>query len=568
MKTYLTITAFLIVIILAALGSACSVTQTNLAGKINGRPISYAVYMDSYRAHYNNFQILNNRVPDADEKEQIRLLTWRDATKHVVLTNYFAKYDIETTAQEVIDTLKNNVPDYVFTSPKFQTNGAFDTRLYLQSLEFDTPENLAPLRQQYKDYLIPIMKLQKYLIKDELLTRDEKKLVTTILQSKADIVWTVIDSNNIEPVVSEDEIQIFYQKNAAQFKLEPYYKLNYVIFKVKPSVSDLSISSVLADSISLELSQGYTLEETVKKHQAFYPQMLLKNAGFIRNNDLDPDIYQMFTLMEDGSYSKPVSDAEGLTIYQLTQRTKSMCSFNTLRIPFVPTQSSIIQQRPHAERLIGLSNSIGFAEAVSEMDMTSVPTGKVTPGDPWMEDSKAVLEIETQILEKQAGYIFAPVYSEKLNAWLVVELLDNHINSIKNLDEVRGAIGKLLAEDKRISMAQYQAEQILAGQTDVPVNASTIAMPGMSTASDLSGQSAENIFYRIMRLHFNGERQQYFQLDKSMWLPKVNNVQTDKDLQVSLTDINRVFSANLPANWFDTWMDSKIRSAKLSIYQN
>ena len=91
-----------ILVLAISLGAltACAVNQENLAGKINGTRILYSDYIESYRGHYNNFQILNNRAPDAIEKEALKSQTWTDATKHVVLNDYFKNTGFQPPARK------------------------------------------------------------------------------------------------------------------------------------------------------------------------------------------------------------------------------------------------------------------------------------------------------------------------------------------------------------------------------------------------------------------------------------------------------------------------------------
>jgi hypothetical protein len=89
-----------------------------------------------------------------------------------------------------------------------------------------------------------------------LLTSKEKKLGARILQSKADIEWLVLDARNIQPVITEEQLRYEYEQNLPQYKLEPYFSLNYFRVPVKFSKTDIRRSYELADSLFQELVLG------------------------------------------------------------------------------------------------------------------------------------------------------------------------------------------------------------------------------------------------------------------------------------------------------------------------
>ncbi|HOF59563.1 MAG TPA: peptidylprolyl isomerase [Candidatus Cloacimonadota bacterium] len=550
---------------LAAL-TACAANQENLAGKINGTPILYSDYIESYRGHYNNFQILNNRAPDAIEKEALKSQTWTNATKHVVLNDYFKKYRISASSQEVLDTLRVNIPDYILRSPLFNINSKFDRAVYLQSLEFDTPHNLQPLRRQYRDYYIPVMKLKEKLIDDLLLTSKEKKLGTRILQSKADIEWLVLDARNIQPVITEEQLRYEYEQNLPQYKLEPYYSLNYFRVPVKFSKTDIRRSYELADSLFQELVLGEDIEAAVAKRLPYFPQLTLKNSGYIRNNDLDPDLYASFSFVEEGSYLNPLSDQDGVTIYRLDKRTKSMSSFTSIRVPYLPSEASINFTLPEAQNLRSLVKDLGINAAAEELDLNYVSTGNIRPDAAWLDDPSVVEAVNLELSGKKPGYAFKPIYSEAQRCWIVACLNDTRLEAYKPIEEVRQELTEALTLRKRADMARHQASQIIAGNSSYASAAQKLMLPAMTYQTKLLEHNADSIFFNVMHAHYSKSKQQYHELGDLILIPRVTRVICDKDTKASSADIRRLFKSTLDPEWFDDWLDNEVAKADLRIY--
>lgn len=562
---YISIKILFLALSLAAL-TACAVNQENLAGKINGTPILYRDYIESYRGHYNNFQILNNRAPDAIEKETLKSQTWSNATKHVVLNDYFKKYRISASGQEILDTLRANIPDYILRSPLFNTNGKFDRAVYLQSLEFDTPQNLQPLRRQYRDYYIPVMKLKEKLIDDLLLTSKEKKLGARILQSKADIEWLVLDARNIQPVITEEQLRYEYEQNLPQYKLEPYFSLNYFRVPVKYSKTDIRRSYELADTLFQELVLGEDINTSVSKRLAYFPQLTLKNSGYVRNNDLDPELYASFSAVEEGSYLSPVSDQDGVSIYRLDKRTKSMSSFTSIRVPYLPSEASVNFTLPEAQNLRSLVKDLGIDAAADELDLNYISTGNIKPDAAWLDDPSVVEAVNLELPGKKPGYVFKPIYSEAQRCWIVACLSDTRLEAYKPLTEVRQELTEALTIRTRADMARHQASKIIEGNGSYASTAQKVTLPAMTYQTKLLERNVDSIFFKVMHAHYSKSKQQYHELGDLILIPRVIRVIRDKSIKASPADIRRLFKSTLDAKWFDNWLENEVAKADLRIY--
>ncbi len=556
----------LLALLLALLFAGCSSNQGTLAGRINGEPVKADVFNDSYRAHYTNFQVLNNRAPARDEREQIKYQTWTDAAKGVILRQYFAKYKIKASPQEVIDTLSNNIPSYILRSPRFMTNGVFDPKIYTQSLLYDSPENLGLLRQDYRDWKVPIMKLQPVLIRDELLGKTERKLITSILQSRADISFTQLKLADIDPYVSPDEVRAHYQRNSAEYRLEPFVSLSYATLDVLPSRTDIRLTNAYADSLYRELSAGTPVAALLEDDHPFAAGLIFKNSGFVRVEQLEPAIYAHLSELAENAWGQPLISAEGLTLHQLEKRTKSMCSYNYLWVPYQPTDSSIEGIRPSAELVVKLAQAEGLAVACEEWSLPRVKVSKVDPASLWFSDSQIVAAIRAQLPGQPAGHIFDPIYSAFARKWVIVELIEASLDASRPLAEVEADIREFLSREKREQLALHISERIISGQDSPPPSATTKLMEGLNPHSRAFGKNTSLIFYRVVSRHLENQPQEAFIRDGQIWIPSVISVSRDTKIKVSDAEIQAIFTANLPADWFEDWMRQQLERATITKY--
>ena len=216
---------YLFAIALALTLFSCASTQEHIAGTINGQAIPMDQFASSHRGHYENFYILNERGPSMEEKNEIIKQTWDSITKHVILQQQFRRFNITSSLQEALDTLHINPPVYIVSSPRFQKDGVFDRALFVQALRYDQSEEIQAVIRQYRDYYVPIAKLKQKLIRKELMTSRDKKLIRNVLNAVVDLELISIDPSLKEVSIKDEEVQFYYDTNPGKFALEPKYSV-------------------------------------------------------------------------------------------------------------------------------------------------------------------------------------------------------------------------------------------------------------------------------------------------------------------------------------------------------
>ena len=88
----------------------------------------------------------------------------------------------------------------------------------------------------------------------------------------------------------------------------------------------------------------------------------------------------------------------------------------------------------------------------------------------------------------------------------------------------------------------------------------------MTINTPLFDKDAANIYYQTLHRYFKKEKPKAFIIDDKIVLPEVTSVKIDKKKKVSGNQIIQVYKNNLPPDWFDTWMASKVKKAKVKVY--
>ncbi len=550
----------------ALLLAACSTNQTDLAGKINGQPITRNAFNESHRRHYENFQIMQNRAPSREEREQIKWDTWMNLARVTILKQYFNKYNIKVSPAEVLEHLQSDIPAFILSSPRFMIDGVFDPLLYNQSLLYDTPENLGYLRQEYLEMRLPILKLQDELIRNELLTSAEKKLIRGIIQSKADVDFTVLALEDIQPRITEEEIGTHYQRHLGDYRLDPSISLSFTGIDVLPSRTDIAATRDYADSLYLALISGTPSEELLRNEHPFAAFLVLEDSGFVKNGELDPELYALLSVMEEGSWSKPREERDGYSLIQLEKRTKSLSSYRRLLLPYIPSQNGIDRARPQAEIAARLAREQGMAVACEELSLPRKKALKYTPEQLWHSDPLVVQLIRNELPGKKPGHIFEPLYSTITRQWIVVELIEATLNEFRALEEVETEIMTLLMAEKREKMALQISEAVLNGNSPAPDNATKISIKNFGPDSQDFGKNSPRIAYSILKPHLKKQAQKAFIWDGKVWMPNVISVSQDKSIPIGEDKIQTIFRQNLDSDWFEEWLNQKLEQAVITKY--
>ena len=547
--------------------NACSTNRSSeAAGKINGTPISLEQFYGSQRRNYADFSYRYGKNPDTTERRKIFNDTWRSLTQYTILKDYFEKYDIKVSDQEAIDTLSASIPAFIINSPRFQVDGAFNRNLYLQSLLTDRPENQGPLREDYRERVIPIQKLKDVLIDEELLDKSTQKQIAKILRSDADIDLYIFDPEAYPVSVSEADVAAYYQKNIEKYRLRPFHRLAYCAIPVSPEPDDFSITLAVADSLYRELAYGTAAEDAIRMYQNSGAVLSIVDSGYQSTSDLPAELKEAFAALSDGQCTKPLKTEQGYVIHQKVQSTRTMSLYRSIYLQAMPRSVSLVQPEATARNLMNLALQIGLEQAAHEFDL-SYHLGASTPLDSL---DLPVGDMKGSVLKKlrsaAPGSIFEPIFSQQAVAWLVMEVVDNQINEYKPLEAVAAGIKTELHSYHKREANLLRARQWVA--TQAKNNYHTPAdhkLEQVTTESMWEGKPLGRLYYAALNAHLDKSDPPVIELDSLAIVPVVRSVR-DHEGKISYPEIRAAFAASLAPDWFETWLQKKLKNARVDIW--
>ena len=560
---------FMMMLLLMIL-TACEVNNGPVAGVINGRSVSYSEYMNAFRTEYENFYTVEGRAPNTDEKREIGKLTWLYKTKYVILQDYYKRYDIKVSHQEVIDTLTQNPPAYIVNSPRFKSDDKFDREIYLQSLNYDSPQNLKPVRKKYFDDIIPIGKLKEALIDKEFLDKKTSRQVAQVIGSKADIDWVIFDSAKADIKINDTILEDYYQGHLDNYKQEPYFSLRYTLIPVSPSEDDINNAKAVTDSIYSDLVSGVSLEDIAASSRTAYHHIKFNSTGFLFVPDLSPELKQAIYNQQPGAVLAPIMTNEGYEIYRLDVLTKSMVKLSRLLIPTTPGEKSIASAEKKAQDLVELAKLLSMDQACLEMDYTLCREDKILPGTPITEDETLDLQIYKKLEKSSKGTIITPIFSYPLSAWIVVMLSDKQTQNHKALEDIKDIVKADLISEKKAEFTRQKASVWLASyDLPAPLESTTeysvYTLKSQTMNDPLMGMSVKDVYYKALTAQLQKKPASVYEYQGLYLIPIVRHAEFPAKPTTDQALIRQIYVRNLAPDWFDTWMNEKIKTAKTKL---
>ena len=563
MKNYL----IFILIILAL--SACSGPRGDAAGIINSERISYSDFIRSYQGHTANFQVANGRMPNSEEKNAIFNETWRNIITHVILKDAFEKYQVSVTEQEVIDTLLVSIPSYLKNSPSLMINGKFNHELYYQSVRYDSPFNMSPVRRNYYEYYVPVQKLKEKLIDEQLNNGRNTKQITEIAVSKADFDLIVFDPLAMEPVISDTEIESYYNRNLEQFVMDPIYSIEYISLPVSPNEIDQQYTEAVTDTIHTQVIAGKSFETIINEKQEQIPGLSLSEPGFVRIENIDPDTLPILERLQDNSFSRPIPIGSGFAIYQKLQRSKSMLSYRALQIPPIISPSTVNAYYAQARGAMNLAQETSMSVAASELELKLAQHNNLSVKDLWYTDKLVVDYVVSNLMTHKKGDILEPTYSNITGNWLIIRLSENQVNRVHPLAEVKHQITPILIASRQQMLAQQMALQWLQENPSLNPDPERDRFESYSQAgidSKYAKKELDLIYLNAMQRYLQKQKPQVDRLDDLfvILIPKAYYPSNSNEIDRSL--LKGIYTRQLPENWFETWVKEKEQKARIRIF--
>ncbi len=224
-------------------------------GEIDGKAISYT----DYQADVEKFTAINEIMTGSSAQNEQQHASIRDAAWQALVDKYLfeknaKKAGIHVGVEEMNDIIAGNIDSPVFTqNPAFlDENGVFSTDMVREFLSYKDSDQTGRL-QLYWDYLVESAKTQEVYAKYLSLFTQSNVTNALMLSDKIaennntfDVEFVMVPfgyAMDSTIVVSADEIKAYYNAHKKFYKQQASRDIEYVVFEVKASDSDIAAAN-------------------------------------------------------------------------------------------------------------------------------------------------------------------------------------------------------------------------------------------------------------------------------------------------------------------------------------
>lgn len=255
-----------------------SMSSKNDVGVINGKSISYADFTDENAKMTTINEIISgSSAQSAEQQAQIRNSTWQDMILRYLFVRNAHAAGINVSDAELVSLSTGATPSQLITQNPafFDETGKFSKDMVVRFVQNMDSDQTGRLRM-YWDHLQSSIVNQQYFEKYASLF-NQRSFMNPLMLKRA-----MADNNNTANVdfvmvpysyqkdstivVSESEIKKFYDAHKKLFKQNASRDIEYVVFEVQPSASDIQKTKDMVASHFEEFTTTSNMKNFLMKY--------------------------------------------------------------------------------------------------------------------------------------------------------------------------------------------------------------------------------------------------------------------------------------------------------------
>ncbi|MED5200064.1 MAG: SurA N-terminal domain-containing protein, partial [Gemmatimonadota bacterium] len=136
-------------------------------GSVNGTPVPYEVWNDTYQSLFNQVQLSQEDPVTGQQTRDIEDAAWDEIVNQLLIQQELERRGIVVTDEELLAAARFSPPPELQTNPAFLTDGFFDIQKYQSFLASPTVDDLTLLQlEAYYRSVIPQNKLMRQVTSD------------------------------------------------------------------------------------------------------------------------------------------------------------------------------------------------------------------------------------------------------------------------------------------------------------------------------------------------------------------------------------------------------------------
>ena len=431
-------------------------------GSVNGTPVSYEAFNQTYRSLYDRVQASQDDPVTTQQVSDIEDAAWDELVNQVLIRQELRRRGIVVTDEELLSAARFSPPPEFQTNPAFQTDGLFDIQKYQAFLASPTVDDmlLLQLEMYYRD-VIPQSKLMRQVSSDLYVTdaalwdeyrdRNERISVRYVALNPAQRIADSVVT------VTPTEVGRYYDDHEEEFALPAQATVQAVVLDKTPTPEDTLAMGELAAELRQQIIDGADFEDMLGQPGVGAGS---GDLGWFTREMMPEEFADVAFAAAVGELAEPVRTTFGYHVIEVQDQTEDSIQARHILVPFARTEESELGLLTLADSLETLGESRTLAEAASNLgldvetaylnaEFAFVPgAGQVGEGSDWAFEEALVGDVSPVLETRQAFYMLGLTEIREAGAI--------------SLADARGSIEQSVRAEKKIEQAKGEGDEIVA----------------------------------------------------------------------------------------------------------
>ena len=242
-----------------------AMSSKNDVGMINGKTVSYLDFQQDVEKYSTINEILTNSTSQNEQQqESIRNQAWQSLLDRYLFVKNAKAAGINVGEDEMKELLAGDmISPLISQNPAFMDENGNFSKEALQNLVNSIPQDQSGRLKEYWSYLQNTINTQQYYSKYYSLFSQsdiqnplmlKRSIAENNNTTKVDFVMVPNYGVDTTVKVSSDEIKKYYDSHKKMFKQNASRDMEYVVFEVKPSTSDIEATAAAMNKVYDEFS--------------------------------------------------------------------------------------------------------------------------------------------------------------------------------------------------------------------------------------------------------------------------------------------------------------------------
>jgi peptidyl-prolyl cis-trans isomerase D len=389
--------------------------QTQDVGSVNGTPIRYQIWLDTYRAAYEEQRQQNpGATLTREDQRAIEDEAFERLIQAELLREEYRRRHILVTDREIADAVRRFPPPEVERAPDFQTEGRFDPQKYerfLASSNTQTREFLIAMEQRWREEL-PRYKLLQAVTSDLFVSdarlwqmwRDAHDSVTV----RALVIRPDLAVADASIRVTDEDLQRYYGAHQDDFRRPARAVLSFVSVAKLPTQLDSAMILERARQLRDSIVRGADFAAVARNESADSASRERGGSlGTFGRGQMVPPFEQAAFRIPVGQVSEPVTTAFGVHLIKVERRTADSVTAQHILLAWArigARRDSLEAQADSLDRLASEQTDPAALDSAARKLGLDVQHGPLlSQGEPYLLGRSRIPDVSVWAFEAKPG---------------------------------------------------------------------------------------------------------------------------------------------------------------------